>query len=154
MMRIYLGVYLYKDIMRTLQNYRDEVGNYGEKLYLRNEAIRMKSWSKFENFVRDTFPDIFDVEIMEAKELAKRIQELSKDEFKDWVIKNRVNLLTSDLYALDEGSIFYGSIVPPGDLQFIIDDGLEDVIEGCVTPNDIMLLTNHNIYWIDPIIKT
>lgn len=154
MMSIYLGAYLYKDIMRTLQYYRDEVGNYGEKLFLRNQAIRTNSWNEFENFVRDTFPNTFDVDINEAKELAERILKLSKDEFNDWMTKNRINMLTSDLYSLDEGSIFYGSIVPPRDLQFIIGDGLEDAIKGCVTPSDIIFLTHHTIYWIDPIIKT
>lgn len=149
-----MGAYLYKDHMKTLQYYKDELGKYGEKLFLRNEAIRTKSWTNYEKFVRDTFPQTFNTDIVEAKELAKRILELNKDEFREWITKNRVNMITSDLYALDEGCIFYGSIVPPADLQFIVGDGLEDIIEGSVTPNDIFLLTDHPTYYIDPIIKT
>ncbi len=139
--------------MKTLQQYYNEVGEYGRKLYLRNEAIRTGSWELYEATVRKEFPDVAVQELQEARDLAGRVKQMTKQEFSDWVTKNRVNMITSDLYVLDEGSILYGSVVPPFDLQFIIGDGLEDIILCNVSPRDVMTLTNHEVYWVDPIVK-
>ncbi len=139
--------------MKTLQQYYNEVGEYGRKLYLRNEAIRTGSWELYEATVRKEFPDVAVQELQEARDLAGRVKQMTKQEFSDWVTKNRVNMITSDLYVLDEGSILYGSVVPPFDLQFIIGDGLEEIILCNVSPRDVMTLTNHEVYWVDPIVK-
>ncbi len=139
--------------MKTLQHYYNEVGEYGRKLYLRNEAIRTGNWDLYEATVRKEFPDIAVQELQEARDLAGRVKQMTKQELSDWVTKNRVNMITSDLYVLDEGSILYGSVVPPFDLQFIIGDGLEDIILCNVSPSDVLTLTNHEVYWVDPIVK-
>ncbi|KKO91750.1 hypothetical protein AAW12_08800 [Sphingobacterium sp. Ag1] len=139
--------------MKTLQQYYNEAGEYGRKLYLRNEAIRTGKWDMYESTVKEEFPDIADAELEESRELAKGIKQMSKQEFREWITKNRVNMLTSDLYVLDEGAILTGSVVPPGDLQFIIGDGIEDLIQCNVSPNDVLKLTNHSVYWVDPIVK-
>ncbi|WP_343321435.1 hypothetical protein [Sphingobacterium multivorum] len=139
--------------MKTLQQYYNEVGEYGRKLYLRNEAIRTGKWDMYESTVMEEFPDIADAELEESRELAKRIKEMSKEEFREWVTKNRVNVITSDLYILDEGTILRGSMVPVGDLSVILGDGLEDIIECNVSPMDVLNLTDHVVYWVDPIVK-
>jgi len=107
----------------------------------------------YEATVRKEFPDIAVQELQEARDLAGRVKQMTKQELSDWVTKNRVNMITSDLYVLDEGSILYGSVVPPFDLQFIIGDGLEDIILCNVSPSDVLTLTNHEVYWVDPIVK-
>ncbi|MDR0266012.1 MAG: hypothetical protein LBJ04_22555 [Sphingobacterium sp.] len=139
--------------MKTLQNYYNEVGEYGRKLYLRNEAIRTGKWDMNEAFLNVEFPDVAIDELQGARDLAGRVKQMSKQEFRDWVTKNRVNVITSDLYILDEGAILRGSVVPAGDLQFIVGDGLEDLIECNVSPSDVLNLTNHEVYWVDPVVK-
>lgn len=139
--------------MKTLQNYYNEVGEYGRKLYLRNEAIRTGNWDMYEAFLNVEFPDVAIDELQGARDLAGRVKQLTKEQFREWVAKNRVNVITSDLYILDEGAILRGSVVPPGDQQFIIGDGLEDIIECNVSPMDVLNLTDHEVYWVDPIVK-
>lgn len=139
--------------MKTLQQYFNEVGEYGRKLYLRNEAIRTGSWELYEATVRKEFPDIAVEELQGARDLAVRVKQMTKEELSEWITKNRVNMITSDLYVLDEGSILRGSVVPPGDLQFLIGDGLEDIIQCNVSPSDVLTLTNNSVYWVDPVVK-
>ncbi|MEI2271846.1 hypothetical protein OHD16_06795 [Sphingobacterium sp. ML3W] len=136
------------------QKYYDEVGEYGRKLFLRNEAIRFGKWDKYEAFLSSELPDIATSELEEAQDVAGRVKQMTKDELRAWIDRNRVNMLTSDLYVLDVGSILCGSIVPTGDLQFIIGDGLEDLIECNVSPMDVLNLTDHVVYWVDPVVKT
>ncbi|MFE2860994.1 hypothetical protein [Sphingobacterium multivorum] len=140
--------------MKTLQQYYNEVGEYGRKLYLRNEAIRSGNWDLYEATVRKEFPDIAVEELQEARELAGRVKQMNKEELSQWITKNRVNMITSDLYVLDEGSILRGSIVPSGDLSVILGDGLEDIVQCNVSQSDVLTLTNHEVYWVDPIVKT
>jgi hypothetical protein len=139
--------------MKTMQQYYTEVGEYGQKLYLRNKAIRTGKWDMYEAFLNVEFPDVASDELQSARDLAGRVKKMFKDEFRDWVIKNRVNMITSDLYVLDEGSILRGSVVPVGDLPVILGDGLEDIIECNVSPNEVLNLTDHENYWVDPIVK-
>lgn len=140
--------------MKTLQQYYNEVGEYGRKLYLRNEAVRTGNWDLYEATVRKGFPDVAVQELQEARDLAGRVKQMTKPELSQWITKNRVNMITSDLYVLDEGSILRGSVVPPFDLQFIIGDGLEDIIQCNVSPSDVLTLTNHEVYWVDPVVKS
>ncbi len=139
--------------MKTLQNYYNEVGEYGRKLYLRNEAIRSGNWDLYEATVRKEFPDIAVEELQEARDLAGRVKQMNKEELSQWITKNRINMITSDLYVLDEGSILRGSIIPSGDLSVILGDGLEDIIQCNVSPSEVLNLTDHEIYWVDPIVK-
>ncbi len=139
--------------MKTLQQYYNEVGEYGRKLFLRNQAIRTGDWDMYEAFLNVEFPDVAIDELQGALDLAGRVKQMSKEEFREWVTRNRVNMITSDLYVLDEGSILRGSVVPVGDLSVILGDGLEDIIECNVSPMDVLNLTDHSVYWVDPIVK-
>ncbi|MGJ1211903.1 hypothetical protein [Sphingobacterium multivorum] len=139
--------------MKTLQQYFNEVGEYGRKLYLRNEAIRTGSWELYEATLREEFPDIADEEIREAKEAGERVVLMTKDKLREWITKNKVNMITSDLYVLDEGTILEGSVESTEALKYVLGDGLEDLIECHVSPMDVLNLTDHKIYWVDPIVK-
>lgn len=139
--------------MKTLQQYFNEVGEYGRKLYLRNEAIRSGNWDLYEATVRKEFPDVADEEIREAKEAGERVVLMSKDQLREWITKNKVNMITSDLYVLDEGTILEGSVESAEALKYVLGDGLEDIIECHVSPMDVLNLTDHKIYWVDPIVK-
>jgi len=121
--------------------------------FLRNEAIRFGKWDKYEAFLSSELPDIATSELEEAQDVAGRVKQMTKDELRAWIDRNRVNMLTSDLYVLDVGSILRGSIVLTGDIQFIIGDGLEDLIECNVSPMDVLNLTDHEVYWVDPVVK-
>ncbi len=112
--------------MKTLQQYFNEVGEYGRKLYLRNEAIRTGSWELYEATVRKEFPDVSDEEIREAKEAGERVVLMTKDKLREWITKNKVNMITSDLYVLDEGTILEGSVESAEALKYVLGDGLED----------------------------
>lgn len=136
------------------QKYYDEVGEYGRKLYLRNVAIRTGKWEEYEAFLSTELPDIATNELEEAQDVAGRIKQMTKEELRAWIDKYRINMITSDLYVLDEGTILRGSVVPTGDLQFIIGDGLEDLIECNVSPMDVLNLTDHEVYWVDPVVKS
>lgn len=48
-----------------------------------------------------------------------------------------------------------GRLVSPlvGDLPVILGDGLEDIIEFNVSPSEVLNLTDHEVYWVDPIVK-
>ncbi|WP_333620935.1 hypothetical protein [Sphingobacterium multivorum] len=140
--------------MKTLQQYFNEVGEYGRKLYLRNEAIRTGKWDLYEATVRKEFPDVADEEIREAKEAGERVVLMTKDKLREWITKNKVNMITSDLYVLDEGTILEGSVESAEALKYVLGDGLEDIIECNVSPMEVLNLTDHEIYWVDPIVKT
>ncbi|MDF2851679.1 MAG: hypothetical protein K0S31_2364 [Sphingobacterium multivorum] len=139
--------------MKTLQDYRNEVGDYGEKLYLRNAAIRTGDVSKYETFLRIAFPDRISEELEEVRLTTDRVKKMTKDELKIWISKNKINLITTDLYFLDEGSIITGEKAINENLQFIIGDGIEDIIDCPVSPNDILKLTDHQFYFVDSLIK-
>ncbi|WON94746.1 hypothetical protein [Sphingobacterium sp. UGAL515B_05] len=136
-----------------MQQYYSEVGEYGRKLYLRNEAIRSGNWDLYEATVRKEFPDVADEEIKEAKEAGERVVLMSKDQLREWITKNKVNMITSDLYVLDEGTILEGSVESAEALKYVLGDGLEDIIECHVSPMDVLNLTDHKVYWVDPIVK-
>lgn len=140
--------------MKTLQQYYNEVGEYGRKLYLRNEAIRIGKWDMYEAFLNVEFPDVASDELQAARDLAGRVKKMSKSGLQDWITRNQVNLITTDLYFLDEGSIISGEVAIEENLQFIIGDGVEDIIDCPVLPNDVLTLTDHEIYWVDPVVKS
>ncbi len=103
--------------------------------------------------VRKEFPDGADEEIREAKEAGERVVLMTKDKLREWITKNKVNMITSDLYVLDEGTILEGSVESAEALKYVLGDGLEDIIECHVSPMDVLNLTDHKIYWIEPIVK-
>lgn len=140
--------------MKTLEDYRNEVGDYGEKLYQRNAAIRTGDFSKYETFLRIAYPDTVAEDLQESQDVAGRVKKLSKEEFRDWIRRNRVNLITTDLYFLDEGSIISGEVAIEENLQFIIGDGVEDLVDCPVSPSDVLTLTDHEVYWVDPVVKS
>ncbi|WP_286751746.1 MULTISPECIES: hypothetical protein [Sphingobacterium] len=140
--------------MKTLQDYRNELGNYGEKLYLRNAAIRTGDFSKYETFLIIAFPDSASDDLQEAQDVAGRVKQMTKEELKEWINKNRINLIETDLYFLDEGVIISGAKAIEENLQFIIGDGVEDIVDCLISPGDVLTLTDYHVYWVDPIIKT
>ncbi|MDF2477486.1 MAG: hypothetical protein K0S24_2969 [Sphingobacterium sp.] len=147
------GSVFIENIMKTLEDYRNEVGDYGERLYLRNDAIRSGDFSKYETFLRIAYPDTVAEDLQEASDVAGRVKQMSKEGLRDWIIRNRVNLIITDLYFLDEGSIISGEVAIQENLQFIIGDGVEDLIDCPVTPHDVLNLTDHEVYWVDPVVK-
>ncbi|WP_418360189.1 hypothetical protein [Sphingobacterium detergens] len=157
------GVYVLEDLLTWNQNeldmiegqkYYDEVGEYGRKLYLRNVAIRTGNWDLYEATVKEEFPDEAEKEIAEARAAGNRVVQMTKDQLKDWIVRNRVNMITSDLYVLDEGTILEGSLESDETLRFVLGDGLEDLIECHVSPMDVLNLTDHEVYWVDPVVKS
>lgn len=135
------------------QKYYDEVGEYGMKLFLRNLAIRTGIWEGYEDFLVREFSDTAAMELQEARELAGRIVKMTKEEFRDWVAANGVNLIVSDLFVLDEGSILTGSVETAKALDGVLGDGLEDLVECHVPPKDVITLSDHAVYWVDPVVK-
>lgn len=78
---------------------------------------------------------------------------LTKDQFRDWVAANGVNLIVSDLFVLDEGSILTGSVETTKALDGVLGDGLEDLIECHVPPQDVITLSDHAFYWVDLVVR-
>jgi len=157
------GVFVLEDLLTWNQNeidmidgqkYYDEVGEYGRKLYLRNVAIRTGNWDLYEATVKEEFPNDAEKEIAEARAAGNRVVKMTKDQLKDWISRSRVNMITSDLYVLNEGSILEGSVESDDTLKYVLGDGLEDLIECHVSPNDVLTLTDHEIYWVDPVVKS
>lgn len=134
------------------QKYYDEVGEYGMKLFLRNVAIRTGIWEGYEDFLFREFPETAARELQDARDLAGRIVRMTKEEFRDWVAANGVNLIVSDLFVLDEGTILTGSMVPTS-LDGVLGDGLEDLVECHVPPQDVITLSDHTVYWVDPVVR-
>jgi hypothetical protein len=156
------GVFVLEDLLTWNQNeldmiegqkYYDEVGEYGRKLYLRNVAIRTGNWDLYEATVKEEFPNDAEKEIAEARDAGKRVVQMTKDQLKDWISRNRVNMITSDLYVLDEGTILEGSVESEETLKYVLGDGLEDIIECHVSPSDVLTLTDHSVYWVDTVVK-
>lgn len=139
--------------MKTLQNYIDEVGLYGEKLFLRNEAIRSGLFDKYRVFLMANYPDSASEDIIEAQELAGRVLQVDKSLLKDWITNSKINVVTSDLYVLDEGSILTGTRENTDSRVSILGDGLEDIIQCSVSPDEVIMYSNHSVYWVDPVVK-
>ncbi|MCW8309626.1 hypothetical protein K7A41_00095 [Sphingobacterium sp. InxBP1] len=156
------GVFVLEDLLTWNQNeldmidgqkYYDEAGEYGMKLFLRNVAIRTGIWEGYEDFLVREFPETAARELQEARDLAERIVKMTKDQFRDWVAANDVNLIVSDLFVLDEGSILTGSVETAKALDGVLGDGLEDLIECHVPPQDVITLSDHAFYWVDPVVR-
>ena len=94
-----------------------------------------------------------DEEIRQAEGSGERVVLMSKDQFREWIVKQRVNMITSDLYVLDEGTILDVSGESVEALKYVLGVGLEDIIECQVSLSDVLTLTDHNLYWFDPIVK-
>lgn len=103
--------------------------------------------------LRIAYPDTVVEDLQEASDVAGRVKQMSKEGLRDWIIRNHVNLIITDLYFLDEGSIISGEVAIQENLQFIIGDGVEDIIDCPVTPHDVLNLTDHEVYWVDPVVK-
>lgn len=136
------------------QKYYDEVGEYGMKLFLRNVAIRTGIWEGYEDFLFREFPETAARELQDARDIAGRIVRMTKEEFRDWVAANGVNLIVSDLFVLDEGTILTGSVETAKALDGVLGDGLEDLVECHVPPQDVITLSDHSVYWVDPVVKS
>lgn len=136
-----------------LKKYADQYGQMGEKLFLRNEAIRNKEFDKYEAFLLLFFPDSVEKELEEARFLAERVKRVSKEEMEKWTLAHTINVLISDLHCLDYGSIMSGMVMPSEDVVTYTDDGLSDTIDCHVTPMEFFAHTNHDYYWIDPVIR-
>lgn len=147
------SVFIERNI-KTRDDYIEEVGTYGEKMYLRNNAIHTGKWNQYEAFLLKEFPKWANEDLREAQELAARLVQMNKPELKAWIIKNQVNMMTSDLYFLDEGSILEGAIEIEENLQFIIGDGTEEVVDCPISPHDLLTLTDHGIYYVDPQVRS
>ncbi|WP_433863106.1 hypothetical protein [Sphingobacterium thalpophilum] len=156
------GVFLLEDLLTWNQNeldmieaqkYYDEAGEYGMKLFLRNVSIRTGIWEGYEDFLVREFPETAARELQDARELAGRIVKMTKDQFRDWVAANGVNLIVSDLFVLDEGSILTGSVESAKALDGVLGDGLEDLVECHVPPQDVITLSDHAVYWVDPVVR-
>lgn len=146
------SVFIEKNI-KTKDDYIEEVGTYGEKMYLRNDAVHTGNWHQYDVFLRREFPESAKGDLLEAQELAARLVQMNKTELGDWIAKNRINMMISDLYFLDEGSILEGTVEMEENLQFIIGDGIEKVVDCPISPDDILTLTDHAVYYVDPIVK-
>lgn len=158
-----IGVFVLEDLltwdkkeldMIDGQKYYDEVGEYGMKLFLRNVAIRTGIWEGYKDFLAREFTETAARELQEARELADRIVKMTKDQFRDWVAANGVNLIVSDLFVLDEGTILTGSGKSAIALDGVLGDGLEDLVECHVPPQDVITLSDHEFYWVDPEVKS
>ena len=156
------GVFVLEDLLTWNQNeldmidgqkYYEEVGEYGMKLFLRNVAIRTGIWEGYEDFLVREFTETAARELQEARDLADRIVKMTKEEFRDWVDANGVNLIVSDLFVLDEGTILTGSVETAKALDGVLGDGLEDLVECHVPPKDVITLSDHAFYWVDPVVK-
>ncbi|MDR2274336.1 MAG: hypothetical protein LBF27_25740 [Sphingobacterium sp.] len=140
--------------MKTLEDYRIEIGDYGEKLFLRNAAIRTGFFDRYEKFLNYAYPETIIDDLQEAREAASRVKQLTKVELTDWIARNRINIINTDLYFIDEGSIISGEISVQENLQFILGDGVQDMIKCSVSPKDLLTFTDHSVYWVDPVVKS
>jgi len=136
-----------------LKKYVDHCGQLGEKLFLRNEAIRNKEFDKYEAFLKLFFADSAEKDMEEVKFLADRIKRVSKEEMEKWVVSNYVNVLLSDLHYLDYGAIINGMVLPSEEVFMYTENGLNETIDCHVTPMEYFSHTDHEDYWINPIVK-
>lgn len=136
-----------------MKEYIDRHGQLGEKIFLRNEAIRIKEFDKYEAFLRIFFPDSVEKEVEEARFLADRVRRVNKEEMEQWVVSNRVNVLLSDLHCCDERAILTGLVIPSEEVVSYTEDGLQDVMDCHVTPMEFFSHSDAVSYWIDPKVK-
>ncbi|MFU1857202.1 hypothetical protein ACK8HY_09315 [Sphingobacterium sp. NGMCC 1.201703] len=137
-----------------LRKYAQEYGQLGEKQFLRNEAIRLKSFDKYEAFLRLFYPNSVEKEVEEAKFLAGRVRQVNKEELEQWVVANHINVLLSDLNCLDEDAILTGMVIPSEEVVSYTDGGLQDTMDCHLTPMEFFSHTEATLFWIDPKIKT
>lgn len=133
--------------MKTLQNYKDALAEFGEALVLRNQAIRTQEFRRYEQFLLENFPDSVETDLEKAKKL--KVVKFSKDQLGSWIEATKVNMLQSDLYGFDEGSIITGQIVSNEEVRQYSIDSLEDIICTEMLPRDLLNMTNHDEYFVN-----
>lgn len=133
--------------MKTLQNYRDVLAEFGEALVLRNEAIRTQNFRKYEQFLLANFPDSAYEDLEKAKKL--KVLKFTKDQLRSWIEVAKINMLESDLFGFDYGSILTGHVVSVEALRLYSIDSLEDIICTQMLPSDLLNMTNHEEYFVN-----
>ena len=73
----------------------------------------------------------------------------TKDQLRSWIEATKVNMLESDLFGFDKGSILTGHIVSSEALRLYSIDSLEDIICTQMLPSDFLNLTNHEEYFVN-----
>ncbi|WP_313553005.1 hypothetical protein [Sphingobacterium multivorum] len=138
--------------MKTLQNYRDVLAEFGEALVLRNEAIRTQNFRKYEQFLLANFPDSAKEDLEKAKKM--KVLKFNKDQLRSWIEATKVNMLESDLFGFDKGSILTGHIVSGEEVRQYSSDSLEDIICTQMLPKDFLNMTNHEEYFVNIRVRT
>jgi len=133
--------------MKTLQNYRDVLAEFGEALVLRNEAIRTQNFRKYEQFLLANFPDSAYEDLEKAKKL--KVLKFTKDQLRSWIEVAKINMLESDLFGFDYGSILTGHVVSNEEVRQYSSDSLEDIICTQMLPKDLLKMTNHEEYFVN-----
>ncbi len=130
-----------------LKRYKEELGEFGQALVLKNEAIRTQEFRKYEQFLLAHFPDSVKEDLEKAKKM--KVVKFNKDQLRSWIEATKVNMLESDLFALDYGSIITGHIVSGEALRLYSIDSLEDIICTQVLPSDLLNMTKHEEYFVN-----
>lgn len=129
------------------KRYKEELGEFGQALVLKNEAIRTQEFRKYEQFLLAHFPDSVKEDLEKAKKL--KVLKFNKDQLRSWIEATKVNLLESDLFALDYGSIITGHIVSNEEVRQYSIDSLEDIICTQMLPSDLLNMTNFDEYFVN-----
>ena len=129
------------------KRYKDELGEFGQALVLKNEAVRTQEFRKYEQFLLEHFPDSFKEDLEESKKMKEL--KFTKDQLRSWIEATKVNMLESDLFGFDKGSILTGHIVSSEALRLYSIDSLEDIICTQMLPSDFLNLTNHEEYFVN-----
>lgn len=130
-----------------LKRYKDELGEFGTALVLKNEAIRTQEFRKYEQFLVVHFPDSVKEDLEKAKKM--KVVKFTKDQLRSWIEATKVNILESDLYGLDKGSIITGHIISSEELRQYSIDSLEDIICTQMLPTDLLDMTNYEEYFVN-----
>lgn len=130
-----------------LKRYKEELGEFGQALVLKNEAVRTQEFRKYEQFLLEHFPDSVEEDLEKAKKM--KVLKFTKDQLRSWIEATKVNMLESDLFGFDKGAILTGHIVSGEALRLYSIDSLEDIICTQMLPSDFLNMTNHEEYFIN-----
>ncbi|QQT29830.1 hypothetical protein I6I99_21180 [Sphingobacterium multivorum] len=135
-----------------LKRYKEELGEFGQALVLKNEAVRTQEFRKYEQFLLEHFPDSVKEDLEKAKKT--KVLKFNKDQLRSWIEATKVNMLESDLYAFDYGSIVTGHIVSGEALRLYSNDSLEDIICTQILPSDFLNMTDYEEYFVNIRVRT
>lgn len=135
-----------------LKRYKEELGEFGQALVLKNEAIRTQEFKRYEQFLLAHFPDSVEEDLEKAKKM--KVLKFTKDQLQSWIEATKVNMLESDLFGFDKGSILTGHIVSGEALRLYSIDSLEDIICTQMLPSDFLNMTNHEEYFVNIRVRT